>query len=810
MGALGLLVRRSLRSNSRSALGLALVLALIGGVALTALAGARRTQSAFPRYLEASDASDLAINVISTDTEGALDETLPVAERARSIEGVVSDATYIGLESIFVTNDAGVLDAEIGGEVLGSLDGRFIDSDRVAVSSGRTPLLDALDEVFVNEPMARQNHLEVGSPMRLLVLQPGEGDPRELPVLARIDATVVGIGLFPDEVLADDFDKTPRALLTPAMTRAQLDDAGSYFWQGLHLRGGTSVDQVIADYDDLLDDGFAINVQRTDEQIDGVDRGTRPVVAALATFGTAVAMAALVLGALGALRLVASSAPDLPALRAVGLPQRTLAAAIGAPALAATALGAVGAVVLAGALSPLTPIGPVRAVEPARGMDLDLIVLGAGGLALAILVAGASVIASTFLVRREQGAARVPGPSRLVDALVNMGLGPMAAIGARHAVGPDAERRGAPALATVGACTLSVVVVISALTFGSGVRQLLRDPPRYGWAADFAIEAGGGYDFLDPEGGEAVMEGADGDLTSLMVSGNGHVQVDGRSLSTMGILPLSGPPPVTVLAGRLPTTPDEIALGRVSARDLGVGIGDRLPTDSDAVRVVGLVALPAIGPVASSHPSLGQGALLTLDGLAARDPAAYPVIAMGTYAPGVSAADAGPRVLRLVAEEMAGLPPEAAQEYVDLRPAEIAALSPASSTANLLAAMLGVAAIVALSFTLSASVRRRARTYAVLSALGVDRAGLRRSVRWQANVLIGLALALGVPIGIAVGRWTWLAFAHQLGVASTPVIPGVLIALTALAIVLVANLAGEPSTRAAARHAHRTRILQTR
>jgi len=360
------------------------------------------------------------------------------------------------------------------------------------------------------------------------------------------------------------------------------------------------------------------------------------------------------------------------------------------------------------------------------------------------------------------------------------------------------------------ACALSVTALTSALTFGAGVRQLLREPARYGWAAEVAVESGGGYEDMDPDGGPAVADQAGADVTALMVTGNGHIGVAGQNLSAVGIIPIRGRPPVTVLEGRLPTTVDEIALGRVSARDVGAGIGDQLTSDAGPLTVVGLVALPAIGPQASSHPSLGQGALLTYDGLAARDPAAFPGVVMARLAPGVDVEEAGPRLRTLVATEMTSLPPEAAEWYHDLRPAEVASLSPARGTGNLLAGVLGIAAVLALAFTLSASVRRRARTYAVLSILGFDRAAVRRTVRWQTNVVAGSALLIGLPLGIAVGRWTWLAFARQLGVASAPTVPVGLVALTCVAIVIVANLAGEPPARAAARHARHTRALQSR
>jgi len=68
-GALGLLGRRSLRAHRRAILGLALVVALAGGVAFASVAAARRTASAFPRYLRSAHASDVAFNVVARNQD---------------------------------------------------------------------------------------------------------------------------------------------------------------------------------------------------------------------------------------------------------------------------------------------------------------------------------------------------------------------------------------------------------------------------------------------------------------------------------------------------------------------------------------------------------------------------------------------------------------------------------------------------------------------------------------------------------------------------------------------------------------------
>ena len=56
-GPVWLALRADLRLRWRAALGLALLLGLIGGVVLTAAAGARRTDTAYPRLLRSARAA---------------------------------------------------------------------------------------------------------------------------------------------------------------------------------------------------------------------------------------------------------------------------------------------------------------------------------------------------------------------------------------------------------------------------------------------------------------------------------------------------------------------------------------------------------------------------------------------------------------------------------------------------------------------------------------------------------------------------------------------------------------------------------
>jgi len=798
MAGLALLVRRSLRSNRKAILGLALVLALGGGVALAALAGSRRTASAFPRYLRDSDATEVAVNVFGPDEsgKGSFEAGLALGEEARRIDGVVGDATYIGLETMFVVDAAG-RPVSFGIEVVGSLDGRFIETDRVAVREGRVPREDRIDEVFVNESTAAGVGLEVGDEVMLAAYDHDfEGDPEAAPPVGEEAVTVVGIGLFPDEVLADDFDRSGRLLTSPALTRRYLSKVGSYSWQGLQLERDGDIGAVIADYEELAGSGRVVIVQRTDEQIEAVQRAIRPVVVAIATFGALALAAALALGGLAGVRIATDGANDAQTFRAIGLHPRQSAVAIAAPAIAGAVLGGLGAVAVAVALSPLAPVGSVRSVDPRRGIDLDLAVVVPGAAVVVLVLCVVAFIAglSSLRPKRPAGSARVG----LAGALASTGAPPAAVIGVRHAVHPSGDGGRVPVRSTLLAGTVSVVAVVSALLFGSNVRALLDDPARYGWSPDLAISSGGGYEDLDPAGAAPVV--ADPAVDALALAGYVPVALSGISVNAMGVLAVEGAAPITIVDGRLPGSTSEVALGAVTARRLGVSTGDEVETDAGGrLEVTGTVALPAIGQAAAAHPSLGQGAVLTLDGLRALDDGAYPVMALIDLADGAETARDGERLKGLVAEHMTELPAEAASVYRDLRPGDISGLEPAQATANALAVLVAVAAVLAVVLTLASSVRHRSATFATLRAIGFDGRQLRSCVRWQTNSVLAGALLVGGSLGVVVGRLGWIALAQDLGTATTPVVPILFLVLVGVVLVLAVHGAGEHPARRAAR-----------
>jgi len=79
------------------------------------------------------------------------------------------------------------------------------------------------------------------------------------------------------------------------------------------------------------------------------------------------------------------------------------------------------------------------------------------------------------------------------------------------------------------------------------------------------------------------------------------------------------------------------------------------------------------------------------------------------------------------------------------------------------------------------------------------RGQVRLTVAWQSLFLSAAALLVGVPIGVAAGRWTWTTFADRVGVVPQARIPLLAVLIVIPAALVLANLVGVLPARSAAR-----------
>jgi predicted lysophospholipase L1 biosynthesis ABC-type transport system permease subunit len=200
------------------------------------------------------------------------------------------------------------------------------------------------------------------------------------------------------------------------------------------------------------------------------------------------------------------------------------------------------------------------------------------------------------------------------------------------------------------------------------------------------------------------------------------------------------------------------------------------------MRVVGLGVIPE-----SEWVKFGEGAALTFEGFKRVVPDAILFQVHLRVAPGE--------------ERAAGLA-RLEQQYDwpgPSRPSTIGDFGGIQDLPALLATLLAATAAGALGHALVMSVRRRRRELAILKTLGFVRLQVLGAVAWQATIIAAIGVLVGVPLGVAAGRFAWNVFADDLGVVPAVVVPVGTTLLLAPATLLLANLIAALPGRMAAR-----------
>jgi hypothetical protein len=798
-----------------------------------ALSAARRTDAAFPAYLASSHASDVQLFVydLSSNNGNGVSQSIGTALAALPQVERVATSPYAFLVP-FEAAGSPVSAAIAGNDVnfIGSIAGANFTTDRPAVVAGRMPNPNAVDEVAASTDAAALLGWHLGERVELdaysvrQVERSASYPPPAVPV-AHVAVTLVGLVTFASEVAHDDVDRYPTyVLVTPALTRRFPTIVG-YSNYELRLRAGAGDDAAVErEIANLIPPGTVYEFHLTSVVEGQVERAIRPEVVALWAFGAIAAVAALLIGALAMRRRTSSLRVELDIARALGADRATLVAAGSIGAVATIVSGALVAAVLTVASSPLAPIGVVRAVDESPGFEADWTVL-TPGVALMVIVLTAVVVLALIsdLQRAQRGApASVARRSAIADVTGRSGLPTPAVLGLRFSLERGAGTTGAAVRSALAAAVVAVVVVVATATFASGLATLNSRPSLYGWNWDVALLSPNGTDVPpaaerllghDPLvaawSGYSFANASLNGVTVPIILANPHARVGlslsaGHGLDQAGQIVL-GAETLAQLHLRLGGT---VAVSYGSKRDYPVYVP---PT---RVRIVGIATMPAIGSSGNLHTSMGLGAEIAT-GI---EPAAFRAalhnkdpnlngsqIAVVRFKPGTPLT-AGLASLRTIAHDadhiMAADPNGGGAAYVVVgpqRPAEIVIFQSTGATPALLAIGLAVGAVAALALALTSSVRRRRRDLALLKTLGFERRQLASTIAWQASTIAAVDIVFGVPLGVALGRWLWTLFAHQIGVVPQPSVPVVQIVLIATAAVVLANLVSAIPGRLAAR-----------
>jgi ABC-type lipoprotein release transport system permease subunit len=123
-----------------------------------------------------------------------------------------------------------------------------------------------------------------------------------------------------------------------------------------------------------------------------------------------------------------------------------------------------------------------------------------------------------------------------------------------------------------------------------------------------------------------------------------------------------------------------------------------------------------------------------------------------------------------------------------LPPADVIDLRTVQDLPLILAGLVALLGLGTIGHTLVTSVRRRRGDLALLKTLGFVRPQVAATVAWQATSFMVVALLVGLPVGIAGGRWAWHAVASGISSSSPVVVPAVWLTLLVPAALVVANL----------------------
>jgi FtsX-like permease family len=639
VGGVWLRARAQLRGRLLASLTLAILVGVAGGVVLAAVAGARRSEAALPRFLTANRTVDTLVaitgpgNLPGQPARNDLAAELPAVAALPQVRAAHRVCLVI-LSASDPTSGAAPsrqlalvgLD-RAGHEAIG----------RPRIVAGRPPRADRADEAAVDEEFAWRHGLRAGATFRVGLYTraqagpAGEGVPIP-PEGPAVDLRVTGITRSPSDLVPVaeaknevDADDSSELALTPAFWRRYGPDLANY--------GVLIMVDLHRDHADLA--AFTEAVQRRlpgralvspAEFVDGgigtggVRRATALETAALLAFAVLSALAALLLVGQTLGRQVALESAEYPTLRALGMTHRQL---IGVALVRTAVIGVVGAglaLATALALSPLTPIGVARRAELDPGFAADWPVLATGGLAILAVILVAAALSAWRAARARGGALGVvdsanPGrPSRMAGALAAAGVRPTAVTGVRMALEPGRGRTAVPVRAAMAGATAAVCAVIATGSFGASLDRLADDPPAFGVTWDVAM---GG--FTSAATGEPIARRllADPEVAAVAgMLGQHDATIDGRPVPVIAIEERKGSLPPAVLEGREPLRPDEIALGSTTLRQLGRQVGDTVAVaggDQPArrLRVVGRVVLHQPGWDSVITP--GKGGLLHPD-----------------------------------------------------------------------------------------------------------------------------------------------------------------------------------------------------
>jgi ABC-type antimicrobial peptide transport system permease subunit len=796
-------------------LAVTLLVGLLGGLSMGAIEAARTTESSPLDFATNTRTPGLfVLDDYASGTRSAYDPTLlrKIAHLPH-VEKVESEA---GINAGPVGKNGEPLPASEGIGANGSVDGLNFNEDRMIVTEGRMANPKAVNEFVLDSGTARAFGYHLGETVAIGWVANTQGDNSlhfKVPRTQQTKMKLVGVGAIDLNDLFQDQGGAGSGqieLFTPAFTHKLLVCCSNDMLSGLTLQGGLRsryYASVESDLRKILPKGVPFTYVQATDVLARAERTLKPESIALGVFGGIAGLAALLIAGQVIGRRVRLTMEELDVLRALGAdPSMTVGDGL-IGTLGAVVAGTVLAGLVAVGLSPLGPLGPIGPLAPLSlridwavvGLGMTVLALTLGTLAVVVAIRAAPHRVVTRLEReRASSVARVASSS---------GLPPAAVTGIRFALEPGVGRNAVPVRSAILGAVLAVVVVISTITFGSSMSTLVSHPALYGWNWSADIDGGGGLGDIPAQNVARLLD-ADplvGGWTGVYYS---TLQIDGTNVPVMGGSPHAsvGPP---LLSGHAFDGVNQVVLGASTLAQLHKHVGDKVNvgapgTGLTTLKIVGTATLPSIGVVGSSHLEMGSGALLSYKLIPPRARNVFDVQQTGPNAVlvrfkrGTNQA-AGFSSLQSIVRKNPQIKGDGGSVLAVQRPAEILNYRALGTTPTILGVALAAGAVIALGLTLVTSVRRRRTDLALLKSLGFTKRQLASAIAWQASVAVGIGCVLGIPLGIALGRFLWDLFVRQINAVPDPTIPTWSIVLIGVGAVVLANLVAAVPGRIAAR-----------
>lgn len=780
--------RSILRRSWRSTILLTLFAGLLGTAVLTAWEYSRRADTVIARRLERQPLPDSTLQSCPPGVDPAVDPTecLLPANNLVAYEALRRSEHQVGAR-VFAAATIAVTGA-VGGRRT-TLAGTLLDSNGALGNGyfihGRAPDPDDVGEVSVSELTAATLGVRTGDELSLDACASGPDGQ----VNSCDDHTTVRVsGITRSESdLVPQLDQPDRVELTVPdfgimVSRAWFTThaaaTSGYVTTNFRLAPGSTVADVRADLDAALP-GWTVLLSAYEDspRFTALRRSTSLLAHSLELIAGIVLLAGLLFVGQTLARQVRRELSDRGIVVAMGAGTRlqfeTVAIRFAPVVTGAASFAAIGALVLSGS----GPTGIAGRAEVDPGFRFDAVAVIAGSvLYLFVLVAIVGTVTGV-VVRNRSTAVR-----RVRHGLVSTVGMPSVRVGARGF---------SQGLVVAAAGTIAAIAcVVIASTVGASLERVDANPARYGAPWDYAIGI-----FDDPAGAAAGVEAAKADpfLTDLsLVTDSGPLELPGvPTFSVVSVQPQRGSIAPVIVAGRAPGTDDEIALGPLTMRAMGLRIGDTLPSlptlvgegdDQSVAGSVGPFTVVGEALVGAVNPSVGPGnGVIVTEAVRSRiDTAVSPYL--------VARVDSRVPRRRLLDHLVTayGTSVSLPGRQDDLRNLDRIASAP-----WVIAGLVAALAIAAVGHALVTTVRRRRREMAVLRSLGFTSRQVVGALAVRAVLVAATAVSIGVPLGVVAGRWAWRLVTREIGLAAGPVVVVgwiVIAATAAFVVLLVASL----------------------